>query len=205
MRRITAKQLVMIEKNCPQIRSRSQELWKAFIIRDFTDRPLPDGQYRKTYVKYFREKEAQLEDASTRLRESMDKFKKEKEARTITSLEVDPLAERVRKRRIMTHGPPGSKMIQKAYQTARSKGAVFSSRNMRFGKVGHLPAMKPPVTASLPRSTSLPASPQNNTKPSQTSLKSSTEGNKSGSVSDIHNKMMRMKEKNPHGLFIPRR
>lgn len=223
LRRITAKQLVMIEKNCPQIRSRSQELWKSFIIRDFGDRPLPDGQYRKTYVKYFREKEAQLEDASTRLRESMNKFKKEKEARTITSLEVDPLAERVRKRRIMSHGPPGSKMIQKAYQTARSKGALFSSRNMRFGKVGHSPNMRAPVTAPLAGagsgpgpgsgsastsslgSTPLPTSPRNSSMASQTPVKSPSEGREPVSASAIQNKMMRMKERNPYGLFIPRR
>ena len=123
----------------PHIKLRSEEIWKHFITRDFADRPVPASHFRKTYVRYFKEKEAQLKDASIRLRESMEKLKKEKESRTIIPLEIDPRAARSNARRkAAPSAPSGSRLIQKAIQSARAKGPLFSPKNTQFAKSTHL-------------------------------------------------------------------
>jgi RNA polymerase II transcription factor SIII (Elongin) subunit A len=133
LKKMSAKQLAEIENNSPQIKTHSEEVWKKLLERDFGDRSMPTSKFRKTYIKYFKEKEAHLKDASVRLRESMERLKQEKAARTITSLEVDPMAARAQARRKMTsNAPAGSKLIQKAMQTARAKGPIHSNKNIKF-------------------------------------------------------------------------
>jgi hypothetical protein len=135
LKKVSAKQLAEIESNCPQIKLRSEEIWKLFIMRDFSDRPVPTTKFRKTYAKYYREKEAHLKDASVRLKEGLEKFKQEKASRTITTIrsEDDPLAARARaKRKASSAAPPGSRLIQKALQAARAKGPIFSSKSIKF-------------------------------------------------------------------------
>lgn len=136
LRKMSAKQLVDIEKNSPQIKVRSDDLWRRLIMKDFPDRPVPQSRFRKTYSKYFKEKEAHLQNASIRLREGMKKFEEEKAARTITSLEVDPRAAKARaKFKSSSAAPSGSRLIQKAMQSARTKGPMFSNKNIQFTNV----------------------------------------------------------------------
>lgn len=133
LKKMSAKQLAEIEKKSPQIKAHSEEIWKKFLERDFGDRPMPAGRFRRTYIVYFKEKEAHLKDASIRLRESMERLKQEKAARTITSLEVDPMAAKARaKRKMAATSPAGSKLIQRAMQTARAKGPIHSNKNIKF-------------------------------------------------------------------------
>lgn len=133
LKKMSAKQLVEIENKSPQIKHHSEQVWKKLVERDFSDRPMPSSKFRKTYIRYFKEKEAHLKDASVRLRESMERLKQERAARTITSLEVDPMAAKAHaKRKLASTALPGSKLIQKAIQTARSKGPIYSSKNIKF-------------------------------------------------------------------------
>ncbi|ANB13762.1 hypothetical protein AWJ20_4707 [Sugiyamaella lignohabitans] len=134
---MSARQLSDIEKKSPQIRSRSDELWKLFITRDFPDRPVSESHNRRAYAQYYKEKEAHLKNASSRLRESLEKIKQEKASRTITSLEVDPQSLRAAARRkASSSAPAGSRLIQKAFNSARTKGPLFSSRNTKFASMG---------------------------------------------------------------------
>lgn len=133
LRKMSAKQLIEIERNSAQIRARSDDVWRRLVMKDFSDRPVPTANFRKAYVKYFKEKEKHLQNASIRLREGMKKLEEEKAARTITSLEVDPRAAKARaKFKASRAAPPGSRVIQKALQTARTKGPLFSSKNVQF-------------------------------------------------------------------------
>jgi hypothetical protein len=133
LRRMPAKQLYEIEQNCPQIKEASQPLWKELIIKDFSDRPVPESHYRKVYAKYYKERQEHLKSASQRLRESMELLKREREARTITSLTVDPMAARSNARyRASKAAPPGMRAVQKAINQVKMRGPRFSSKNLKF-------------------------------------------------------------------------
>lgn len=149
---MSAKQLIEIERNSTQIKTRSDDVWRRLVMKDFPDRPVPTANFRKAYVKYFKEKEKHLQNASIRLREGMKKLEEEKASRTITSLEVDPRAAKARaKFKASRAAPPGSRVIQKAMQTARTKGPLFSSKNVQFTTV-HPPRSS--TNAQQPKSVS---------------------------------------------------
>lgn len=139
LKRMAPKQLAQIEDKSPHIKSKSGELWRDHIKTDFHDRPLPPPSepltnYRKLYGKYYKQKQRMLNEASARLRESTQRFQKEKASRTISTLEVDPRATQIaiRKKASSSSTPSGSRLINKAWATAKAKGPVFSQKNTRF-------------------------------------------------------------------------
>lgn len=133
LKRMPAKQLYEIEQKCPQIQSASQQLWKDLIMRDFSDRPVPESHFRKVYGKYYKERQEHLKTASQRLRETTERLKREREATKITSLAVDPRAARSTARyKASKAAPPGMRAVQKAFADVKMRGPRFSSGNLRF-------------------------------------------------------------------------
>ncbi|KAA8897722.1 hypothetical protein TRICI_006685 [Trichomonascus ciferrii] len=198
---MSAKQLIEIERNSAQIKARSDEVWRRLVMKDFPDRPVPTANFRKAYVKYFKEKEKHLQNASIRLREGMKKLEEEKASRTITSLEVDPRAAKARaKFKASRAAPSGSRVIQKAMQSARTKGPLFSSKNVQFSTI-HPPRSS--TTAQQPK----PTSPSKSTRssPSKRPYNESSGNNSDEQISKKPTVVSRPVKRPQSSIFLPKR
>ncbi|ODQ63169.1 hypothetical protein NADFUDRAFT_53442 [Nadsonia fulvescens var. elongata DSM 6958] len=109
LRKVSASQLDEIERNSPHIRPYSETLWKTLVIRDFPDRPIPQltttsfsslaasgkkQSYRALYRRYYKDKETHLKKVHDRLKSGFETLRAERSAKTITTLDVDPMAYR---------------------------------------------------------------------------------------------------------------
>lgn len=136
---MTASQLSKIESNCPQVVGKTEDIWRALITKDFPHMVIPRSNFRKTYDKYYKEQQKQLNDASIRLKQAMKRLEQEKASTTITALEVDPISLK-RANRKRGYGSSsgasgvqgGSSIMKKALQSARSRGPIFSKKNVQF-------------------------------------------------------------------------
>lgn len=156
LKRLNAKQLMVVEQNSPALMPESDELWSALIERDFPDRPskakkalvgADDGDMpnRLLYERYIDEREELRASSAQRLRKMTQKLQKEKSRNSIVPIQ-GIMREPVTRRRMasMSLAPPpyskyGSKSILgKAMKDVQHRHLMFkgSSRSDPFAAFG---------------------------------------------------------------------
>lgn len=122
--------MLHIESTSPHIARDSEPVWKHFISRDFSDRPLPRKNFKQTYLRYQEEKEARLRESSNRLKRNIAREQQRKSEIMITQLDVDPRAESSQKRHYIQKAK--SSVVGRLRLEMRSKGSMFSPSNPTF-------------------------------------------------------------------------
>lgn len=122
--------MLHIESISPHISRDSEPVWKHFISRDFSDRPLPKKKFKETYLRYQEEKEARLRESSNRLKRNIAREQQRKSEIMITQLDVDPRAESSQRRQYIQRAK--SSVVGRLRLEMRSKGSMFSPSNPTF-------------------------------------------------------------------------
>lgn len=122
--------MLHIESISPHIARDSEPVWKHFISRDFSDRPLPKKRFKETYLRYQEEKEARLRESSNRLKRNIAREQQRKSEIMITQLDVDPRAESSQRRQYIQRAK--SSVVGRLRLEMRSKGSMFSPSNPTF-------------------------------------------------------------------------
>ncbi|KAG5357947.1 Elongin-A [Yarrowia sp. B02] len=130
LRKFKCRQMLHIESISPHIARDSEPVWKHFISRDFSDRPLPKKNFKETYLRYQEEKEARLKESSDRLKRNIAREQQRKSEIMITQLDVDPRAESSQRRQYMQRAK--SSVVGRLRLEMRSKGSMFSPSNPTF-------------------------------------------------------------------------
>lgn len=152
LKRLNAKQLMVVEQNSPALMPESDELWSALIERDFPDRPSKakkalvggdddDMPNKLLYERYIDEREELRASSAQRLRKMTQKLQKEKSRNSIVPIQ-GIMREPVTRRRMATMSlapPPYSKygsksILGKAMKDVQHRHLMFkgSSRSDPF-------------------------------------------------------------------------
>lgn len=130
LRKFKCRQMLHIESISPHIARDSEPVWKHFIGRDFSDRPLPKKNFKETYLRYQEEKETRLRESSNRLKRNIAREQQRKSEIMITQLDVDPRAESSQRRQYIQRAK--SSVVGRLRLEMRSKGSMFSPSNPTF-------------------------------------------------------------------------
>ncbi|ODV91602.1 hypothetical protein CANCADRAFT_73119 [Tortispora caseinolytica NRRL Y-17796] len=90
--KMSAPGLEAIEKASPQLRDRTDPLWKALLVRDFPTKDIPSTNFRSAYAKNHKEKQRRLKSVSQKLRASTESLNEQKSMMKITPLDDIPLS-----------------------------------------------------------------------------------------------------------------